>query len=926
MTDLPIDQLNLSIRAKNALRRKGIITLEQIMEQSEADLQQIRNMGAKSVGEVLGLQALYRSNPDAFSQYAVSAGTASAPDTAHQTMLNKAVPETLTKTVQKVYFRDDSGVPRSDIPVLSLGLSVRASNAIQRVGIKSISEYAFMEYDTVKEIKNLGASSLEELLKCIADRADPVYEGETYNKTTDSLVELIFERIESDKTGYDAGFLRRPLETVLFNNRESLKYESEDELIQALTSDALKNVIVNSDEIKAAIADKLLYKISETQNPVLLSTLSDELPACLYPGETVPAALKLLEEEKKIEACEGGYRLRLPNIKDWLEMLKDNSKQAVSLRIQGKTLDECGQTMGVTRERVRQIVSKEAKKKPVLREDDYAYWYQEYDVDMEAMQLIFGVTPEEYFYLGAIYNRGKKDIDDIPSDSHITQRIAVNYQKYSNRNDILFEGEYVPVKREVLWRRLAKSICSEEEMSYDDFYVAYLRMLESYGLQDNKKLQFPSERAMEARMQDSMYVLAKYGRKMRYYPINEYDVEELVSEMHLEQFVDVEVSADKLCDDNPELMEEYDIRDGYELHNLLNKTSDIWNRDGKYDVKLIRMPFMCFGNADRAKQTEELLYQIAPVTLEEFGQFYEMEYGVKANTAMANMTPFINKYYHDGYFRVDQPQLTDEEREYMAGCLTEYFYFVTDVMDIYAKRFGKEHISHMNPRSYKELGYKVFTNYLISDRYSSAEEYFRTMLLEKDVLDLNTWDSRIIYVQTANQALTNLRTNYELIEYEDKKYIRFEHFKNVAGDIDKDDFRRYVDEAVEAAGDEQFYTIKSLKAAGFQSRLHELGFGYWFNAAILKNSQKVPYIKTNTCIIFGNVKANRRITLLDFISYVMSRERKMDIMDFISYIQDKYGVTLRKDKITWLIKDSSIYFDPIMEKLYFDKEDYYNEF
>lgn len=30
------------------------------------------------------------------------------------------------------------------------------------------------------------------------------------------------------------------------------------------------------------------------------------------------------------------------------------------------------------------------------------------------------------------------------------------------------------------------------------------------------------------------------------------------------------------------------------------------------------MPYLVFGNADRQKQTEELMYQLAPISLEEF--------------------------------------------------------------------------------------------------------------------------------------------------------------------------------------------------------------------------------------------------------------------------------------------------------------------
>ncbi len=50
--DAPIEDLELSVRSYNCLKRQGINTLDQLVQQSEADLLNIRNFGAKSIEEV----------------------------------------------------------------------------------------------------------------------------------------------------------------------------------------------------------------------------------------------------------------------------------------------------------------------------------------------------------------------------------------------------------------------------------------------------------------------------------------------------------------------------------------------------------------------------------------------------------------------------------------------------------------------------------------------------------------------------------------------------------------------------------------------------------------------------------------------------------------------------------------------------------
>ena len=49
---LPIDDLDLTVRSYNCLKREGIHTVGELIGRSEADLLDIRNFGAKSIDEV----------------------------------------------------------------------------------------------------------------------------------------------------------------------------------------------------------------------------------------------------------------------------------------------------------------------------------------------------------------------------------------------------------------------------------------------------------------------------------------------------------------------------------------------------------------------------------------------------------------------------------------------------------------------------------------------------------------------------------------------------------------------------------------------------------------------------------------------------------------------------------------------------------
>ena len=49
---MPIEELDLTVRSYNCLKREGIHTVGELVGRSEADLLDIRNFGSKSIDEV----------------------------------------------------------------------------------------------------------------------------------------------------------------------------------------------------------------------------------------------------------------------------------------------------------------------------------------------------------------------------------------------------------------------------------------------------------------------------------------------------------------------------------------------------------------------------------------------------------------------------------------------------------------------------------------------------------------------------------------------------------------------------------------------------------------------------------------------------------------------------------------------------------
>ena len=141
MLETPVTVFELSVRARNCLKKMNIRTLGDLLKVSEAELLSYRNFGETSLVEIKNMLAskglrlgqwvdgqLRRNTNDAFEEL-----KGLAPD--H--VLNK--------------------------PISSLDLSVRARKALQLLGIGTVGDLAMRTEAELMGVKNFGSTSLDEI-------------------------------------------------------------------------------------------------------------------------------------------------------------------------------------------------------------------------------------------------------------------------------------------------------------------------------------------------------------------------------------------------------------------------------------------------------------------------------------------------------------------------------------------------------------------------------------------------------------------------------------------------------------------------------------------------------------------------------------------------------------------------------------------
>lgn len=926
--NLPIELLELSVRSYNCLKRNKINTLGELMKLSADEVMKIRNIGKKSAAELseviaknvagqwhtaldLPEETYNRITENAISfrkdDNIIKAGM--------KTVLHHIDETTIIKEVQNVSFYDTNGILVDDVAVQDMPLSARAKGALLRSGHATAKAVVDLDYSAFIDIKSMGDSTRDEIMQVLREMVFVQYNLGKKSSLIETYANIINEDIKT--------YCPKLKDTMYSSMVKAALYECEEYL-----DESIENILEYKELMNRVYSKQALYKVFENYICQLLLdyitlslyALKQKMPEGLRSSDVFMEIIHNLTSKGKIDYTESGLQYHLMTVLDYTKLMEEgNQKKALMCRLQGMTLEEAGGIIGVTRERVRQLAKTALSKMPKLREDDFKYWFENYDITKEEFKNIFNITEESYNYLKGTYKKGVKTLEELLHDEKITGPVAQRAVKEMYKYCVFIAGEHVPLKREALVRKLFELNYSTVDCVVSEFYKLYMEFLHDNGLENNDKLLYPSERAFEARLDDQRYSLIKYGRRVRYYDMDKYDIDVLFTELNLMAYDGLDISTLKLFNTYPELMEEYNIMDEYELHNLMKKNEE---KLQPYNITLGRMPFLSVGETDRERQTIEFLYRVAPIEFYDFGRAFEEEFGVKTETALANFTSFINRYYNNGVFSVDYVIMSEEEYRILGSKLTHDFYFIEDIKELYQETFLNGDVEKINPYNLKTMGFLVYVDYVVRNTYDSGESYFKSLLLKNDITDISKLDRRIMYNQVFQFVIENLRVEFSLLEFERNKYVKFERFSKGAPGVVKEDFKQYAFDAADYCSDE-FFSIRSIRRKGFVSKLDDLGFDDWFYGALLRANKEIRYSKMGGGFLFSHI--GKQFTRSDFFLFLMKKFKKIDIIKFVEYIKEEYGLKLDRYDVTSVISKSSMYYDSIMEKIYLNKEEYYED-
>lgn len=912
-TELYIEKLNFSVRAYNCLKRSNINTVKELLEVTDDELKLLRNLGTKSLEEIKSVILELNSEDFVFDVLVDSdKKIISNPEITIMEMIADR-----GKKIFKILFYDENGGYEDDIKIEDIGLSVRSLNSLKNSGYEYASQLVELKMSSLNKIKNLGKKSKDEIINNLKPLVYIVYDEES---TLDiegigELSNIVFVEYEHSLVDYDEKVLKTNIYLTIKNNFHIVDVDI-NTIEELLSSQEFLGRIYNNNFLTDLLKSHIFKFLEKMHNSIELSEIKRGLPNHLKNSDILKNIINELIEAKKIEQNEGNYRISYATISGHINSLEDEREKVIlCYRFQGKTLEETGKELKVTKERVRQLEKVAVKEIPRVREDDYKESFEKYDWTPELFKYAYNKSDLVYGYLKCKYNKGNKRPEDILEDNDISIQVRSRAEKIIFKDYIRVGSSWIKKDRHEILDYVLRTYCRDEVTS-QDLSDLYYMFLEDNSLHEINKFMYP-KRYFETTLAYTKKVLWKYGKKLRKYDFTEMSAQKIVDALNLNQFENVEYSTLKFFNDYIEIMVEWDIRDEYELHNLMKK---VFSDNNEFNIILSRMPNVEFGKPDRDMQVMDKLLQTAPIESYELAKEYEKEYGVKAETALANYFKSIDEYYHSGLYSIDSEALLGNQFDGLKEKLKNDIYIIKDVREIYIKLFPMGNSKLINPYNLKRLGFKVNTGIIYSDKFINLEQYFRKIMINNDIFDSTLLDSRITCWKAYYNALQMLKGQLEIVEFLPNKFVNIRRLEH--NGIGKEKLKEFINDVYEFVVEEVF-TIKSLRERGFEHSLDELGFDDWFYSALLRCDARFKYSRVDGNIIFR--KGTDTVTVNDLVEHVVCRYRSIDIFELIGNICNEYGITIERYKIPHIAKEKELYYDAIMGKVYIDYDEYFEE-
>ena len=248
-------------------------------------------------------------------------------------------------------------------------------------------------------------------------------------------------------------------------------------------------------------------------------------------------------------------------------------------------------------------------------------------------------------------------------------------------------------------------------------------------------------------------------------------------------------------------------------------------------------------------------------------------------------------------------------------------YSIKDFCKLINHTLNGNYNKFLNNYNLRNLGYKLNMNYIVKLDINSLEQYWTNSIMKRDIYQKEDKYNTSTY----EIVLKKLEKQNKIIRITEDKYITQTKLNQLGITEDViNEYKKILDKKVSL---EQYFTIHFIHKECRFEPIDKYGFDDTFYESILYSQDNFAYVKMDGVIVFKKIKAGEknRISKNEFIKTLIKNSKPIDIYEFVDYLKKEYDIISSKEEIQQICLETGVYYDKIMQKIFYSKEDYYKE-
>lgn len=927
--DSPVKRLGFKTRAANYFERSGIRLVGELVR-ALPSLDKVNGLGAGSVEEVRSKAesaALPLSIPVTREQLGALCELSGSQQLVFDLFGVLCIAE--ADNAVDAFAAQETALQLSDsLSVRALDMPEPTIRCLWASGVRTVGDIRALGDERLLRLHAFGPKKLEDVKAALSGKTkksiDPVEPAEFFAQFPDTA-HAIIDRLCEVLSEEGLPVLRDSLKVMLIPRAQRLLEEN------ARGEDAVETVVAQlADAVRldehAAVA--CACDLRRRMRKLLKHARKGKLDAGFAVPDTAAwnAAAEQMCAQRPDLVFDTGTRLlsvKAPTVAEWAHTLKDSHARALALRLQGKTLEEVGNELGLTRERIRQITTKVLGKRPALSEDKYRRLFDGYQMTKEQFCAITGEPGEVYEYLDLTKEKGllRGSLEEAMDDEVLDDGIKANIRDVLDEGFAYVDGERVLLRRKPVIEMLLRKHAKDEPISLDELLELYRFFTDEHGMDDPEVFEGTGPRAMSAnldRWKFSLRAASPKGengvrRDIRYYDWEALDFGPLRAavEAFAARHGGIECSAALLMRDADvrAAAEEVGLRNEYELHCVMSR---VMAEDDF--LALGKRPMVQFGEADRGRQVLDLIRELGPIEGRQLAAAYEERYGVAEATFRGSFLKDFAAYETDGIYAVPDVELTIPQRDFLSAVLRGRNYVALDeVRRQFETAFPDASPQALNAQNLEPMGY-VLVGGLVARQDADLASVFGGILDSREVLGIDDADLGIAVMRNEvfKSELNKRIRAFQLVEYKPDHFVRTSAFARMGSTITADDLREFMEAAIEFMEPGRPYSVKSLRAAGFAHPvfgLKDLTYvaGDFFFGSIIGVGYvggRIKKTSLNDTQFFS--RKNGQLSAPDVIAWEVERMDSPTEDDLIARLREEHDVEIERPLLRALLKRAGI--------------------